>query len=435
MSLKNKIKNNKFFNNTFGFESGIDITNDTQVLYRKNIVIKNIIFISNLIFTLIFAFLSFGEKSNIVLMIILFPVTFLVNLGLKKTINKNPNDKTTQDIASYIACFYMLLLSIVIYFKLKWGSLVYLQECGYILIYYSLAVCSFYQDKKLLKFIFEWVLAGVTILHFVVTYDIIHWEESTDVLSFVKTFFTSETFRDILVRTILLGAFMLVLYCIVSMSGYMQEERKKELMKRREVQEDFTNVVTKIFDATLDTSLRSEEDKANSMLVAKMTEILATSMNLSEDECRDIALLSTIHITREVNFSTPAGANEDEKFECLKEQTDLGSLIVSRLQLERKCERVIRSTFEKSNTDEFIQKMKTIQNDNNGQIILICELYVTMRSTKSYKRPYTHKKTMEYMTEQFRVYFDPVVFERFERFQDKFEEIYDETGGQIDEEF
>ncbi|MDE5715799.1 MAG: hypothetical protein K2I42_06655, partial [Anaeroplasmataceae bacterium] len=60
MSLKTKIKNNKFFSNAFGFESGIDITDDTKVLYRKNIVIKNIIFVSNLIFTLMFAFLSFG---------------------------------------------------------------------------------------------------------------------------------------------------------------------------------------------------------------------------------------------------------------------------------------------------------------------------------------------------------------------------------------
>ena len=38
-----KIKENKFFINKFGFESGIDITDDTQVLYRKNYVIKNIV--------------------------------------------------------------------------------------------------------------------------------------------------------------------------------------------------------------------------------------------------------------------------------------------------------------------------------------------------------------------------------------------------------
>lgn len=429
MSLKNKIKNNKFFSNTFGFESGIDITDDTKVLYRKNIVIKNIIFISNLIFTLMFAFLSFGEKSNIVLTFILFPVTFLVNSGLKKTINKNPNDITTQTIASYIACFYMFLLSIVIYFKLKYGSIDYLKECGYILIYYSLAVCSFYQNKKLLKTVFEWVLALVTILHFTVTYEIIFSEMASDLGLFFKEFFVSNAFKDILIRTILLCVFMLVLYAIVSMSGYMQEERKKELMKRREVQEDFTNVVTKIFEVTLDNSSRSEEDKESVRIVSKMAKRLAELLSMPEEECQEIENFAKIHIERSVNFLSD-GANEDEKFALLREQTNLGSIIISRLQLERKCEHIIRSTFEESNTQEFVLRMNRIQNEIQAQLILICELYVTMRSIKSYKKAYNHKLTMQYMTEQFSVYFDGNVFDRFVRFKDEFEKIFDGNEGE-----
>lgn len=429
MSLKNKIKNNKFFSYTFGFESGIDITDDTKVLYRKNIVIKNIIFISNLIFTLMFAFLSFGEKSNIVLTFILFPVTFLVNSGLKKTINKNPNDITTQTIASYIACFYMFLLSIVIYFKLKYGSIDYLKECGYILIYYSLAVCSFYQNKKLLKTVFEWVLALVTILHFTVTYEIIFSEMASDLGLFFKEFFVSNAFKDILIRTILLCVFMLVLYAIVSMSGYMQEERKKELMKRREVQEDFTNVVTKIFEVTLDNSSRSEEDKESVRIVSKMAKRLAELLSMPEEECQEIENFAKIHIERSVNF-LPDGANEDEKFALLREQTNLGSIIISRLQLERKCEHIIRSTFEESNTQEFVLRMNRIQNEIQAQLILICELYVTMRSIKSYKKAYNHKLTMQYMTEQFSVYFDGNVFDRFVRFKDEFEKIFDGNEGE-----
>lgn len=429
MSLKNKIKNNKFFSNTFGFESGIDITDDTKVLYRKNIVIKNIIFISNLIFTLMFAFLSFGEKSNIVLTFILFPVTFLVNSGLKKTINKNPNDITTQTIASYIACFYMFLLSIVIYFKLKYGSIDYLKECGYILIYYSLAVCSFYQNKKLLKTVFEWVLALVTILHFTVTYEIIFSEMASDLGLFFKEFFVSNAFKDILIRTILLCVFMLLLYAIVSMSGYMQEERKKELMKRREVQEDFTNVVTKIFEVTLDNSSRSEEDKESVRIVSKMAKRLAELLSMPEEECQEIENFAKIHIERSVNFLSD-GANEDEKFALLREQTNLGSIIISRLQLERKCEHIIRSTFEESNTQEFVLRMNRIQNEIQAQLILICELYVTMRSIKSYKKAYNHKLTMQYMTEQFSVYFDGNVFDRFVRFKDEFEKIFDGNEGE-----
>jgi Response regulator containing a CheY-like receiver domain and an HD-GYP domain len=429
LSLKNKIKNNKFFSNAFGFESGIDIADDTQVLFRKNVVIKNIIFLSNLVFTIIFTFLSFGERSNIILAILLGLVTFLVNIGLKRTIYKNPGDITTQTIASFVACFYMFLLSIVIYLKLKFGSVVYLQECGYILIYYSLAVCSFYQNKKLLRVVFEWVLVLVTILHFTVTYGIVFSEMASDIQMFFTTFFVSDEFKDILLRTILLCIFMLVLYSIVSMSGYMQEERKKELQKRREVQKDFTNVVSKIFEVTLDNSSRSEEDKQNIYLISKMAKRLSELLSLPSEECEEVENFAKIHIEQSVNFD-PSGATEDDKFELLREQTNLGSIIISRLQLERKCENIIRSTFEESNTNEFIIRMKTIQNEIHSQIILICELYTTMRSVKSYKKAYNHKLTMQYMTEQFKVYFEEDVFERFVRFKDEFEKIFDGNEGE-----
>lgn len=429
MSLKNKIKDNKFFSNTFGFESGIDITNDTQVLYRKNIVIKNIIFLSNLVFTLIFTLLSFGEGNNIILAGLLGIATFVLNLYLKKTINKNPEDKTSQQIASYLSCFYMLALAIVIYVKLKFGTIVYLQECGYILIYYSLAICSFYQNKKLLKTVFAWTLIIVTILHFGVTYNIVFSEMATDISKFFTEFFVSEMFRDILLRTLLLCIFMLVLYCIVAMSGYMQEERKKELMKRREVQEDFTNVVTKIFEVTLDNSSRSDEDKANIYLVAKMARRLSELLNLSAEEIHQIETKAKIHIEQSVNFVS-GDMNEDEKYVLLREQTNLGSIIISRLQLERKCESIIRSTFEGSNSNAFVLRMNSIQNEIPAQIILICELYVTMRSIKSYKKAYNHKVTMQYMNEHFNVYFEGEVFERFERFKDEFEKIYDGNEGE-----
>ena len=35
-SLKSLSPNNKTFDNLFGFESGVDITDETKVLYRRN---------------------------------------------------------------------------------------------------------------------------------------------------------------------------------------------------------------------------------------------------------------------------------------------------------------------------------------------------------------------------------------------------------------
>ena len=125
ISLKDKILKNTFFSklfaNYFGFESGIDITNDTQVLYRKNYVIKNIVFVSNMIYSLIFAVLSFGEPKNWVFTVISFPITFLLNMTLKKMIRQNPDNHMRQTIAMYIMSFYMFLSTIIMYFKIKNG--------------------------------------------------------------------------------------------------------------------------------------------------------------------------------------------------------------------------------------------------------------------------------------------------------------------------
>ena len=426
--IKSKLRTNTFFNTHFGFESGIDITNDNQVLYRKNVVIKNIIFVSNLILTLIFALISIGDetKSNWLITVLLFPVTFLVNSFLKKLIVKGPNDKLSQNIAMYVSCFYMFLLSIVIYIKLKVGDQDYLKECGYILIYYSLAICAFYQDKKMLKNVCYCVVVLVTILHFTITYPMLFDDTAKDIFAFINTFFTSSIFKDILIRTILLILFMLVLYINVTMVNYMQDERKKELSKRRKVQEDFTNVVTKIFEVSLDTHELSEEEKNNIEVLAIMAKKLASLMGLQPEVCDRIYNYTKVHIENKVDFNSNQYDNEEERFEALSKQTELGSTLISRLQLQRKAEDIIRATFEESADDNFVSKMRDIQSNMESQIILICDIYVSMRSVKSYKKAYPHKLTMNYLENHFKIYFDPVIFDRFVRFSNDFEEIYNE---------
>ncbi len=431
--LKIKIKNNTFFSKQFGFESGIDITSDSQVLFRKNTVIKNIIFLSNIFYTIVFFLIALGDKSDWstwVLTALLFPITFIVNSTLKKLIKKGPDDNMSQLIAMYVACFYMFLSAIIVYIKLyyKYDTNVYFKEAGYCLIYYSLAICSFYQDKKLLKNIFLWLFIIVTILHLIITYNIFETINSYDSMwEFISAYVTSNVFKDIILRTILLGLFMLVLYIYVSMAAYMQEERKKELMKRREVQEDFTNVVTKIFDVTLATNNMSDEEKKNLMTIATMSKKLASLLSLDIKKCDEIYNISKIHIDNKLNFNQSPDLSEDEKFESLRQQTELGSLMISRYQLSRKCEDIVRAALEGSDSDSFKEDIRKIQNNTESEIILICELYVTMRSVKSYKRPYNHQKAIQFMENQCKVYFDSMLFERFIRFASDFEAIYDEV--------
>ncbi len=161
-----------------------------------------------------------------------------------------------------------------------------------------------------------------------------------------------------------------------------------------------------------------------------MAKRLAELLSLPQNEIDMIETTAKIHIEQSVKFVPGENMNEDEKYSLLKEQTNLGSIIISRLQLERKCETIIRSTFEGSDTNQFISRMNSIQNEASAQIILLCELYATMRSVKSYKKAYNHKVTMQYMSEHFSVYFNGEIFERFERFKDEFEKIYDGNEGE-----
>ena len=219
---------------------------------------------------------------------------------------------------------------------------------------------------------------------------------------------------------------MLVLYINVTMVNYMQDERKKELSKRRKVQEDFTNVVTKIFEVSLDTHELSEEEKNNIEVLAIMAKKLASLMGLQPEVCDRIYNYTKVHIENKVDFNSNQYDNEEERFEALSKQTELGSTLISRLQLQRKAEDIIRATFEESADDNFVSKMRDIQSNMESQIILICDIYVSMRSVKSYKKAYPHKLTMNYLENHFKIYFDPVIFDRFVRFSNDFEEIYNE---------
>jgi uncharacterized membrane protein len=435
--LKIKIKNTTFFKKKFSFESGIDITNENEVLYRKNVVIKNILFITNLLYTVIFTLIAIGYRSpmNWLISILLFPITFFVNYTLSKLIKKGSQDKMSQTIAMYFSCFYIFLSSILVYIKLKFGNYSsssggdskFLQECGYILLYYALLICAFYQNKKLLKNIFIWVFILITVLHFTVTYTLVQEAEHYDSpFAFLGWFFGSEDFRDILIRTVLLVLYMMVLYIYVSMADYMQQERVKELVKRRKVQEDFTNVVTKIFDVTLKGNTISEDEKRDMTIVSSMSSKLASLLSYDPNTCEEIYNYSKITVTKNVDFHIDENISEDEKFAFLSKQTELGSSIISRLQLSRKCEDIIRATLEGGNDESFMENQKKIQNNPESQIILICEMYVTMRGIRSYKRPYNHQKTITFMESELKPYFDNIIFERFIRFQDDFESLYND---------
>ncbi len=427
-----KLKFKGLFSRLFAPEYDVDITDDTAMLYRRNVVVKNIIFFSNIVYTLMFMILSFADKSssNIAITIILIPVSFVVNKTLNKFVYSDEKDMVKQTIASYICVFYMFVITVILYVKMRiftensLGEQPIYSDASYVLIYYSLAVISLYQSPKLIKNIAPYVLAGVLILHFTTTYDIIHATYAKTFLDFVKGFFVSDEFKDILVRTLLLVAYLLVLYALAYITSNQQKQRKIELIKRQTVQDDFTKIVTDMFNVTLNFNQITEEERLQGPLLEQMVEKLSNILGLSEEDTNKNKYFSTIHLNVSIDLDTSSIESNDEKFKKLREQTSIGNEIARRLELRRKAEDIYRSNNEGWSSDEFVKKTKQIQNNRDSNIILLSDLYIILRSPRNYKRTYSHENSMKLIKDVYYIYFDNDLIDRFERFAEDFEELF-----------
>jgi len=411
----------------FGFEQGVDITDDVAVLFRRNVVIKHIVFVSNLMYSIILFILSLSTKdevSNWIVTFIAFPLTYVINKFLTKLINMDPHDKTKQSVAMYVSAFYIFFSSILIYARLY--QIDYFETAAYILMYYAIVVISLYQERKLLSSSFQGLLALLTVIHFIWTFTIHRLvQEGETIMEFLPRFVTLPEFGDILLRTLLFILFYFVVYAIVSMGQYMQEERKKELIKRRQVQGDFSHIVGDLFSVVFSSSY-TLMDKRHASQVQMMSEKLADYYGMSYEKIKDLNAYALIHLQyQEIKHMLNDMNTFDEKsYDVLKEKTELGSKIAKRMQLAQKCEDIARAHIEDSANEKFLKEMLLIQPEIESQIILLADLYITMRGPKPYKRPMAHSIVLKSFQNELGQYFDHDLKERFLKFHDEFAEMY-----------
>ena len=429
MKLFKKIRS--FFERNFSFEHGVDLNDEVEVLFRRNIVIKNIIFVSNIVYSIILMLVSIGDPSNgnWLWTVIPFPLTFVINQTIKKIIYSENKDLIRQQIAMYMCSFYMFLSAIFVYIKLKSGvTTVGYAEAGYMLLYYSLVVISLYQDTKMLKNVFGWMFAIVTILHFTMTHSLVDYA-SDGFMNFVNNILEDEVLltnlKDILFRTLVMLIFMLAIYVITAIGEKMSDERVAELNKRKDIQEDFKNVVTNLYDVLLETKVGYDDNTSQLPLLANMVAKLASLYSLSPSKCEEIVDFALYNKNHQLNL-TMEGNSTEEQFDHLREQTSIGAIIAKRMQLSQKCENIVRAHIEGWSSQEFQVKMLGMQNNIESQIILICDMYIALRSVKSYKRPYPHKHVIEYLEKEFKIYFNTDLFNRFIKFDKDFETMYNE---------
>lgn len=414
-----------FFDKNFSFESNIDLSNEAEVLFRRNVVIKNIILVSNLVYSSLLFIISINSNQDgaWLFTVIPLPITFLINRTIKKLVYTDTKSLVSQQVAMYLSAGYMYLSAILIYIKLEIGSDNYLSQSGYMLIYYSLIVVSLYQDRVMLKRVFSWMLFIVTGLHFLVTYQIYNKDYAANILTFFEKFFYTSEFKDILFRTVIMGCFMLVLYAICVIGEKMSSARTEELLKRQDIQSDFTNIVTNLFDVLINSRVNTDDDEETDIL-AEITWKLASSCGYHPDKCTEISKYSLFIKEHQNDFKIEADNNED-LFETLRNQSQLGTQLVKRIELSQKAVNIVRTHIEGNSSLAFINKMNQIQKNTEADIILLSDLYTILRSLKSYKRPYPHNSAIDFINNNFNVYFDQALLDRFMRFNTDFEKIFD----------
>lgn len=419
------------FARLFGFEIGIDITDDVAVLYRRNVVIKNIVLISNLLYSLVFFILGFSVSNpttDWVFAVASLPITFAVTKIQSKLINLDKDDLTKQQVAMYVSSFWIFISSILVYIRIyAIGNNVMFETAAYVLIYYSLVQISLYQDKRLLSNSFLGLFGFVTLIHFAVTYNFFNleltWQE------FFEQVFSDTSLRQevgsFLLRTIVFVFFYLVNYIIVSIGQSIQEERKKELMKRREVQNDYNHIVRSLFNVVFQSQAQLL-DETNAKMVSVFSNNIANYYNLDNDLKEELKQYSLIHLRfNEVSDIIDGNESYDEKtYDKLKVKTNLGAKISRRLQLAQKSIDIVRALVDQTIDERFIDTMNKIQPEITSQIILIADVYLTLRRPSSFSRPHSHVETIDIFEKYLSPFFDYNLRETFLRFNEDLNESY-----------
>ncbi len=436
-SLYQKVK--FFFINKFSFEAGVDILDETQVLYRRNRVIKNITWVTNIIFLLFTLIGSEGNdiSMNLIVTLIFAIIMFLVSQSIKKIIKETPTTLHKQQMGEYISGVYILLMAVAVYLKLKFSigndislGLFSITQGAYALIYFALVVITLYQDSKLLSVIFRVTIVAMTIIHLVVLYPVYEYASNFITLwNYIK----GPILTDIFLRTLVLAVFMIGLYSNAKISEDLNNKRKEELIKRRAMEKDFKAVVSDVFDVISvykqrgDEQLeKNQEDAARR--VAEMSGKLGHFLGYSSKLCQELFDFSTIHIDKQ-DLLTLQGYDDKERldeidFRKIREKTIIGSVIIKRLQLDKKGEDIVRAHFEKTASKDFIKEMNSVQNNRESQVILLCELYEILRQPRNYKHALKHQRAIDLIQLEFYQYFDPQIVDRFVKYSDDFEAIY-----------
>ncbi|QVK18924.1 hypothetical protein KHQ81_04230 [Mycoplasmatota bacterium] len=389
---------------------GFDILNSTEVLRRKNVIVNRLLLITNILITIFIA--TYYESIGLPKTLSLLIPTILINVLITYFVSSQKDDYEKQVMGMYLAVLSVSYIALRLFF-------LYPEPYTYIFIYIALVIIALFQNRHA-------IILGDVLIFSVATF--IHISE---VGSSSQSLITMQ--HDIMVYTMFLILFIFVITSMVFFSEYMDKERKNELKKREELENEFQNVLWDVFDTIDDFSqVRENDELSNEYVSALMTKRFGFLLKFDEQKCDE---LFNFAIVIGVNTDFDLHYSEDEKNDLLKDYSKIryklgiGNMLLRRTRIRIKSEAMVRSRYESWFVSDNFKKIKAEDSSVENQMVLLCEIYITLREKQSYKKALPHNKAIKELTETFNHFFDEALLNTFVENHVEFEVIYERTRG------
>lgn len=440
------------FSKLFGFENNVVITDDLNVLTRRNTVIKNIIFLFNLFLFLLMLIISLSKIGlegldpkvvrnrtivNWSITVATFPFLFVFNFLLKRMIQPSKTAQTQnrdvaihkQKIAQYFIISYLFIAVSLFYLKVnitplffrnglyqnKSLAFVVLETFSYSLFYVVLTIICLYQDRKAFSYSAAFLFGILTIMHIFVTNRFYAFTDLKDLLN---------SLVDVILRSLVFILYSLVLRALTIISETIQHDRIHEKVQRARLQDEFISLTSDLFGVVLNSALT---DISYLEFLTKIANRLGELMGLSVANLNTLVsycqyLDNHANFTALLNQETLKSLSQSE----LTTKVQNGAVIAKRIQLAKKAVEIVRTSIESGISKTFVEKQNQIQNTVISQIILTADIYCIMRMSTAYKTACSHSETIAHFKETFRYFISEDIFTRFIDFNQEFETLYNE---------
>lgn len=202
------------------------------------------------------------------------------------------------------------------------------------------------------------------------------------------------------------------------------------LNSQKETEEAFFYTVSSLARA----AEASDEDTGNHIIrVGSYTRIIAASLGMPDDYCRDIFYFSQMHDAGKMHIHPDIlrkpGKLTDEEFAIIKSHPEKGAEIIGdapRLHIARDA---ALGHHERWDGTGYPLRLKKEETPLAGRITMLADIYDALRNARSYKPAFDHEKAVAIITEgdgrTMPAHFDPRILAAFKEMQDKFRETYE----------